>query len=162
MPEHSSSYWLVCTQASIYCYIIYSSYWLVCTQLSTNLSLAALQHPIILGSDKTVVSVATGHVKYHPVYLSIRLVHNTIRHGHQNVVIPIGFLAIPKCTSFYYIQWSNLIQLQADRKYNDDISFRKFKRQMYHVAIWCVWLGRQWVSWEGTELESCIAPVRNR
>ena len=112
-----------------------SSYWLVCTQLPTNLSLAAFQHPIILGSDKTVVSVATGHVEYHPVYLSIGLVHNTIRHGHQNAVILIGFLTIPKCMLFYYIQWSNLIQLQADRKYNDDISFRKLKCQMYHDTI---------------------------
>jgi hypothetical protein len=43
-----------------------------------------------------MVSVATGHVKYHPLYLSIGLVHNTIRHAHQNAVILIGFLAIPK------------------------------------------------------------------
>ncbi len=27
--------------------------------------------PVIVGSDKTTVSVATGNVEYHPVYLSI-------------------------------------------------------------------------------------------
>lgn len=54
--------------------------------------------PIILGSDKTTVSVATGHVEYHPLYLSIGNLHNPVRRAHRNAVIPIGFLAIPKGT----------------------------------------------------------------
>lgn len=53
--------------------------------------------PIILGADKTTVSVATGHVKYHPLYLSIGNVTNSARQAHRNAVIPIGFPAIPKC-----------------------------------------------------------------
>lgn len=53
---------------------------------------------IILGSDKTTVSVATGNVEYHPLYISIGNIHNSARQGHRNAVIPIGFLAIPKCT----------------------------------------------------------------
>lgn len=52
--------------------------------------------PIILGSDKTTVSVATGNVEYHPLYLSIGNVHNSVRRAHHNAVVPIGFLAIPK------------------------------------------------------------------
>ncbi|EIW77688.1 hypothetical protein CONPUDRAFT_156874 [Coniophora puteana RWD-64-598 SS2] len=36
----------------------------------------AMYCPVILGSDKTTVSVATGHVEYHPLYLSIGNVHN--------------------------------------------------------------------------------------
>ena len=52
---------------------------------------------IFLGSDKTTVSVVTGHVKYHPLYLSVGGVHNPVHHAHRNAVIPIGFLAIPKC-----------------------------------------------------------------
>ena len=36
----------------------------------------AMYCPIILGSDKTTVSVATGHVEYHPLYLSIGNPHN--------------------------------------------------------------------------------------
>ncbi|KAF8952643.1 hypothetical protein BDZ97DRAFT_1681013 [Flammula alnicola] len=79
----------------------------------------AMYCPIILGSDKTTVSVATGHVEYHPLYLSIGGVHNTVRRAHRNAVIPIGFLAIPK----------------GDRKYDNDTAFRKFKRQMYHSSI---------------------------
>ena len=59
-------------------------------------ALGAMYCPIILGSDKTTVSVATGHVEYHPLYLSIGNPHNTIRRAHRNAVIPIAFLAIPK------------------------------------------------------------------
>ena len=53
---------------------------------------------VILGSDKTTVSVATGHVEYHPLYLSIGNPHNCVRRAHRNAVTPIGFLAIPKGT----------------------------------------------------------------
>ena len=34
--------------------------------------------PIILGSDKTTVSVGTGNNEYYPLYLSIRNVHNNV------------------------------------------------------------------------------------
>ncbi|KAE9386188.1 hypothetical protein BT96DRAFT_1086980 [Gymnopus androsaceus JB14] len=74
---------------------------------------------IILGADKTTVSVATGHVEYHPLYLSIGNLHNSARRGHRNGVIPIGFLAIPK----------------ADRKYNNDNNFRIFKKRLYHSSL---------------------------
>lgn len=56
--------------------------------------------PIILGSDKTTVSVATGDVEYHPLFLSIGNVHNNVRRAHRNAVLPTGFLAIPKSESF--------------------------------------------------------------
>jgi hypothetical protein len=52
--------------------------------------------PIILGSDKTTVSVATGHTEYWPVYLSIGNVHNNVRRAHRNGLVLLGFLAIPK------------------------------------------------------------------
>lgn len=53
--------------------------------------------PLIYGADKTTVSVATGHVEYHPLYLSLGNVFNSVRRAHRNAVVPIGFLAIPKC-----------------------------------------------------------------
>lgn len=59
--------------------------------------------PIILGADKTTVSVATGQVEYHPLYMSIGNIHNSVRRGHRGGVVPIGFLAIPKCTLKYII-----------------------------------------------------------
>jgi hypothetical protein len=52
--------------------------------------------PIILGSDKTTVSVATGQNEYYPLYMSNGLVHNGVRRAHRNAVTLIGFLAIPK------------------------------------------------------------------
>ena len=59
----------------------------------------AMYCPIILGSNKTTVSVATGNVEYHPLYLSIGNPHNAVRSAHRNAVIPIAFLAIPKSKS---------------------------------------------------------------
>lgn len=52
--------------------------------------------PIILGSDKTTVSVATGHNQYWPVYMSIGNIHNNVRRAHRNGLVLLGFLAIPK------------------------------------------------------------------
>ena len=57
--------------------------------------------PIILGSDKTTVSVATGHNEYYPLYMSIGNIHNNVRRAHRNGVVLLGFLAIPKSRSFY-------------------------------------------------------------
>jgi len=51
--------------------------------------------PIILGSDKTTVSVVTGQHSYHPIYLSIGNVHNCVRRAHKDALILIGFLPIP-------------------------------------------------------------------
>ena len=58
--------------------------------------------PIILGSDKTTVSVATGQNEYYPIYISIGNVHNTVRWAHKNAVSLLAFLAIPKSTHTFY------------------------------------------------------------
>ncbi|KAN0081518.1 hypothetical protein V8E55_009142 [Tylopilus felleus] len=79
----------------------------------------AMYCSIILGSDKTTVSVATGNVEYHPLYLSIGNPHNAVRRAHHNAVIPIGFLAIPKAT----------------RKEDNDAEFHTFKKKLYHASI---------------------------
>lgn len=52
--------------------------------------------PVIAGSDKTTVSVATGHQEYHPVYISPGIISNTACRGHGNGVLPVAFLPIPK------------------------------------------------------------------
>ncbi|KAI6006921.1 hypothetical protein EDD15DRAFT_2153545 [Pisolithus albus] len=75
--------------------------------------------PIILGSDKTTVSVATGQNDYWPVYISIGNIHNNVRRAHRNGVELLAFLAIPK----------------AAKKYVDDPVFRRFKKQLFHVAM---------------------------
>jgi len=55
--------------------------------------------PIILGSDKTTVSIATGDNEYYPLYASIGNVHNSIRRAHRNAVVLVGFLSIAKSLS---------------------------------------------------------------
>jgi hypothetical protein len=54
--------------------------------------------PVILGSDKTTVSVATGQNDFYPLYASLANPHNSVRRAHRNAVALIGFLAIPKST----------------------------------------------------------------
>lgn len=56
--------------------------------------------PLILGSDKTLASNATGLNEFHPLYISPGNVKNCVRRAHCDALIPIGFLAIPKSTSF--------------------------------------------------------------
>lgn len=57
--------------------------------------------PIVLGSDKTTVSVATGQNDFYPLYISLGNVHNSVRRAHRNAVALIGFLAIPKSMYFF-------------------------------------------------------------
>ncbi|KAG0701117.1 hypothetical protein DFH29DRAFT_1052229 [Suillus ampliporus] len=75
--------------------------------------------PIILGSDKTTVSVTTGNNKYYPLYLSIGNVHNNVRCAHRDALMVIGFLAMPKTT----------------KKHADDPKFRKFCCQLFHSSL---------------------------
>ncbi|KAF7965204.1 hypothetical protein HWV62_45085 [Athelia sp. TMB] len=74
---------------------------------------------VIGGSDKTTVSVGTGNVEYHPIYLSVGNIHNTTRRAHRDGVVLLGFLPIPK----------------TSKEYEDDGEFRKFRRQLFHTSI---------------------------
>ncbi|KAG6818469.1 hypothetical protein H0H93_004738 [Arthromyces matolae] len=75
--------------------------------------------PIILGSDKTTVSVATGHTEYYPVYISNGLIHNNVRRAHQNGLTLLAFLAIPK----------------TDAENKDSDEFRRFHRSLFHNSL---------------------------
>ncbi|KAG1752758.1 hypothetical protein EDD22DRAFT_981647 [Suillus occidentalis] len=75
--------------------------------------------PLIVGSDKTTVSVATGHTEYHPLYLSIGNVFNSVRRAHRNSLVLVGFLAIPTTT----------------KEHADDVDFRNFRRQLFHSSL---------------------------
>ena len=67
--------------------------------------------PVVLGSDKTTVSVATGQNEFYPLYASLGNVQNHVRRAHRNAVTVIGFLAIPKSVflSFSGFIHSNLL-----------------------------------------------------
>jgi hypothetical protein len=84
--------------------------------------------PLIIGSDKTVVSVATGQTEYHPLYLSIGNIHNSIRRAHHNGVVLIGFLAIPKCRCLLFSMHHCIITFicLAMKEHNDNIKYRNF------------------------------------
>lgn len=59
--------------------------------------------PIILGSDKTTVSVGTGDNSFWPIYLSIGNIHNNTRRANHNGLVLLGFLPIPKSEFFLLI-----------------------------------------------------------
>ncbi|KZT64211.1 hypothetical protein DAEQUDRAFT_679009 [Daedalea quercina L-15889] len=79
----------------------------------------AMLSPIILGADKTTVSVATGHTEFHPVYMSLGNIDNAVRRAHRDAILPIAFLAIPKTS------WEQ----------QDSDEFRTFRKQLYHASL---------------------------
>jgi hypothetical protein len=96
--------------------------------------------PIILGSDKTTVSVATGHNEYWPLYASIGNIHNNIRRAHGDGLVLVGFLSIPKGISIFSILVTvcNLYLfffISADKTQAGTVEFRQFHRKLYHVSL---------------------------
>ncbi|KAH6905748.1 hypothetical protein BKA70DRAFT_1373002 [Coprinopsis sp. MPI-PUGE-AT-0042] len=79
----------------------------------------AMFAPIVLGSDKTTVSVATGQNDFYPLYASVGNIHNSARRSHRDGVVLIGFLAMPK----------------TSREFTNDPGFRKFRRQLFHTSL---------------------------
>ncbi|KAF9224648.1 hypothetical protein BS17DRAFT_795537 [Gyrodon lividus] len=75
--------------------------------------------PVILGSNKTTVSVVTGQNDYYPLYLSVGNIRNNVRRAHCNAVVLVGFLAIAKTT----------------KKYANNAHFRTFKKQLFHSSL---------------------------
>ena len=67
--------------------------------------------PIILGSDKTIVSVATGQTNYWPVYISIGNICNNVWCAHHNGMLLLSILAIPKSeySLSSYLSYLNII-----------------------------------------------------
>jgi Plavaka transposase len=99
--------------------------------------------PIILGSDKTTVSVATGHNEYWPLYASIGNIHNNIRRAHGDGLVLVGFLSIPKGISFFSILDVSVMSesrvrsffLSADKTVSGSVEFRQFRRKLFHVSL---------------------------
>ncbi|KAF8055570.1 hypothetical protein FPV67DRAFT_1435271 [Lyophyllum atratum] len=78
--------------------------------------------PVVAGSDKTTVSVATGHQQYHPVYMSPGNVTNIGRRAQGNSILPVAFLPIPK----------------TSKKQRRNPKYQVFVRQLYHACLACV------------------------
>ncbi|PBK74578.1 hypothetical protein ARMSODRAFT_985796 [Armillaria solidipes] len=75
--------------------------------------------PVILGSDKTTVSVATGQNEYYPLYQSNGLIHNGVHRAHHNSVALSEFLSIPK----------------TNQEHHDSPEFHHFQRQLFHGSL---------------------------
>lgn len=56
--------------------------------------------PIVLGSDKTTVSVATGQHDYYPLYFGVGNIDNGARRAHRGALSLAAFLSIPKSALF--------------------------------------------------------------
>lgn len=91
--------------------------------------------PVILGSDKTTVSVATGQHEYHPVYLSIGNARNHIRRAHKDALVLIGFLPIPKGEYLLAVSTIMSHRLIGARKDTDNETFRDFRRRLFHGCL---------------------------
>ncbi|KAJ7800738.1 hypothetical protein B0H14DRAFT_3784803 [Mycena olivaceomarginata] len=74
---------------------------------------------VVAGSDKTIVSVATGHQEYHPFYASPGILTGPARRAHGSAVLPVAFLVIPK----------------TSKKHRTKPAYQKFCRQMYHASL---------------------------
>ncbi|KAH9986315.1 hypothetical protein BJV74DRAFT_878515 [Russula compacta] len=75
--------------------------------------------PVIAGSDKTMVSVTTGHQEYHPVYMSPGNLTNIAWRAHGNALLPVAFLPIPKTM----------------KKHWKTPQYQVFCQQMYHACL---------------------------
>ncbi|KIM69014.1 hypothetical protein SCLCIDRAFT_104190 [Scleroderma citrinum Foug A] len=75
--------------------------------------------PVVLGSNKTTVSVGTGHTEYYLLYISLGNVHNNVRRAHHDAVSILAFLAIPK----------------TDEVHKNDAGFRRFHCQLFHSSL---------------------------
>lgn len=91
--------------------------------------------PVILGSDKTTVSVATGQNDFYPLYLSIGNIQNNVRRAHRNALVVIGFLAIPKGNCLSSLISFALTIMQGSRGDSNSLLFRRFRRQLFHHSI---------------------------
>jgi hypothetical protein len=94
--------------------------------------------PIIVGSDKTTVSVGTGNNEFWPIYGSVGNLHNSARRAHGAGLVLIGFLSIPKGSSYFvslYIMNILTYYLAADKAHTSDPKFRRFRHQLFHLSL---------------------------
>ncbi|KAI0309694.1 hypothetical protein OF83DRAFT_1088887 [Amylostereum chailletii] len=90
--------------------------WKQCMHPQTH---GAMFMPVLGGSDKTTVSVATGQNDFYPLYQSVGNVHNNVRRVHRGAVTLVSFLSVPK----------------VNRQNGSSALFRKFRRQLFHSSL---------------------------
>lgn len=93
--------------------------------------------PVILGSDKTTVSVATGHTEYWPLYASIGNIHNSSRRAHGSGLVLVAFLAIPKSMllMFLSLPYHTDVLSPAIKEHTSCPDFRQYRRRLFHASL---------------------------
>lgn len=99
--------------------------------------------PIVLGADKTTVSVLTGHQQYHPMYMSLGNVHNEMWRAHRDTLVPLAFLAIPKRELFVNVSTHKsqvlptvlMFTFLAVGQEQSTDEFRLFVKELYHISL---------------------------
>ncbi|KAJ7844797.1 hypothetical protein B0H13DRAFT_2255634 [Mycena leptocephala] len=81
--------------------------------------LGIFEKELVLGSDKTTVSVGTGNTEFYPLYGGVGNLFNGARRAHRDGLSIMAFLSIPKST----------------RDYANSTAFRKFRRQLFHSTL---------------------------
>ena len=94
--------------------------------------------PLLLGNDKTLASNVTSQNEFHPLYHSLGNIKNAVRCAHQDAVVPIGFLPIPKSFFFLVFRWFGSILTWSPlgtRKGGTGTLFRLFQWQLLHQSL---------------------------
>ena len=69
------------------------------------------------------------------MYLSIGNLHNHVRRAHNDGLVLIGFLPIPKGKSMAVLELSSLTRPTGARKDTDNDTFRDFRRRLLHGCL---------------------------
>ncbi|KAI6020741.1 hypothetical protein BKA83DRAFT_4464457 [Pisolithus microcarpus] len=110
--------------------------------------------PIILGSDKTTVSVATSQNNYYPLYLSIGNIRNKVHHAHHDGVVLITFLVIPHTDKEHLFHASLVYILHNLKPAMSKPVVMQFGDRHYHHVVFS--LGPYIADYEEQVLLACI------
>ena len=91
--------------------------------------------PLLLGSDKTLASNATGQSKFHPLYFSPGNIKNPTHRTHCDALVPISFLAILKSISSVICIQHFLTLFPGTQKDGTSTLFRLFRCQLLHESL---------------------------
>ena len=92
--------------------------------------------PLIMGSDKTTVSVTTGNQEFHLFYGSPGVISGIAWHSHGSGVLPYAMLPIPKGFKFIKLALNYILtEFSVAKQHRETPAFKKFARQLYHECL---------------------------
>ena len=92
--------------------------------------------PLIMGSDKTTVSVTTGNQEFHLFYGSPGVISGIAWCSHGSSVLPYAMLPIPKGFKFIKLALNYILtEFSVAKRHQETPAFKKFARQLYHECL---------------------------